>query len=159
MDLGPCPSCFGDQVIGGLLIKNKRNIRAEYDDDIIDDMFRDELSEIAKSTIALYDRGAKCIDCFPKATRSAEHMVEAMQEFTKPIDKVKQFNCDNGGELEVASRTMAWRRPTSTPGRPQTNGVAERCVRKVKEDGTAGIVQSGLKAKRWWQFAVRHGCF
>lgn len=42
---------------------------------------------------------------------------------------------------------------------PQTNGLPERRVRKVKEGGSAGTVQSGLKAKRWWQFAVRHKFF
>lgn len=84
MDLGACLSCFGDQVVGDLLMKNKRNIKAEYDDDIIEDMFKDELSEIANSALMLYDRDAKWIDCFPKATRNAEHMVEAMQAFTKP---------------------------------------------------------------------------
>ena len=118
-----------------------------------------ELGDVANSAIVLFDRATSWLDCYLKATRSEAHIVEAMQEFTKPSDKIKQFYCDNGGELEAASRTLNWRRPTSTPGCPQTNGLAERCVRKVKEGGTSGIVQSGFKAKRWWRFSVRCQCF
>ena len=79
-----------------------------------------------------------------------------MQDFIKPIDDVQQFWCDNGGERESASRKMGWRMPTFTPGVPQTNGLAERCVRKVKEGGAFGVVQGGFKGKWWWKYSANH---
>ncbi len=41
---------------------------------------------------------------------------------------------------------------------PQTNGVAERSVRTVKEGGGCGIVQSGLNASTFWPEAGEHFC-
>ena len=37
----------------------------------------------------------------------------------------------------------------STPYRPETNGVAERAVRKVKEGTSCALEQSGLSSE-WW---------
>ena len=38
---------------------------------------------------------------------------------------------------------------TSTPHRAETNGIAERAVRGVKEGTSAVLLQSGLDEKRW----------
>ena len=43
--------------------------------------------------------------------------------------------------------------PTSTPGVPQTNGLAEREVRVCKEGGRANLIQAGLGVE-WYEFAV-----
>ena len=53
---------------------------------------------------------------------------------------------------------MKWRNPTSTPGQPKTNGVAERAVRRVKEGTASLLVQSGL-APSWWVSAMICYCF
>ena len=39
--------------------------------------------------------------------------------------------------------------PASTPHRSETNGIAERAVRRVKEGTSAVLLQSGLDEK-WW---------
>ena len=38
---------------------------------------------------------------------------------------------------------------TSTPHRSETNGIAERAVRRVKEGTSAVLLQSGLN-ESWW---------
>ena len=108
LDLGPKPLNFGDQLTGDLLIKNKKNVSADIDETEVEEsdpmnLIDFELSDVANSAIVLFDRATSWLDCYPKATRSEAHIVEAMQEFTKPSDKIKQFYCDNGGELEAAS--------------------------------------------------------
>lgn len=113
LKLGPRPVEFGEQVTGDLLIKNKKNVidalidgedgadgQTDYDDL--------DVSDLANSALELYDRGTQWIDCYPKAARSEGHIVEAMQDFTKPTDNIQQFLCDNGGELESASRKLGW---------------------------------------------------
>eukprot|EP00959_Pyramimonas_sp_CCMP1952_P019563 413101-Pyramimonas_sp.AAC.1 len=43
-----------------------------------------------------------------------------------PNDEVKRIYAGNFGELQKACRQRGWRHDTSTPRRPQTNGMAER---------------------------------
>ena len=50
-----------------------------------------------------------------------------------------------------------WQHPTSTPGRPETNGVAERAVRTVVEGARTALEHAGLPP-RWWCSAGRHFC-
>lgn len=107
----------------------------------------------------LYDRATSWLDCFPSPTRSEHHIIEAMQEITKPTDKIKLFYCGSASELAAGARYFKWRRPTSTPGIPQTNGLAKRCVRKVKDGGRSGIAQSGFTGACWWHRAAKHFFF
>ena len=74
-----------------------------------------DICELANSALVLLDIRSDWLECYPKAARSEEHIIETMQDFAKPTDDVRQFYCDNGGELESASRNMTCRRPTSTP--------------------------------------------
>ena len=39
---------------------------------------------------------------------------------------------------------LSWDHCTSTPHRSETNGIAERAVRRVKEGTSAVLLQSGL---------------
>eukprot|EP00973_Karenia_brevis_P043051 5961410-Karenia_brevis.AAC.1 len=47
---------------------------------------------------------------------------------------------------------------TSLPYRPQTNGVAERAGKRLKEGTSTILVQSGLHGP-WWAEAQRDFCF
>ena len=49
-------------------------------------------------------------------------------------------------EFGKACEDLSWNHCTSTPHRSETNGIAERAVRRVKE-GTAVLLQCGLKMK------------
>ena len=85
-------------------------------------------------------------------------MVEAFNHWAGPEEKIQSFYCDNAPELLKAAKTRGWRCPTSTPGIPQTNGLAERTVRRVKEGARCNLGLSGLTLY-WWIFAVRAFCF
>lgn len=105
MDLGPKPLHFGDQLTADLLLDNKKNVKSTHDEYDEIDARPSFCSTSSWQKWVSYDRATNWMDCYPKATRSEEHIKEAMQESTKPSDKAKQFYCDNGGELEAASRT------------------------------------------------------
>ena len=146
MVLGPAPERFGDQVTGDSLID-----RSAVDDG-------DEYFPAATNAFVLYDRATGWVECFPKATLSYNDTLKAMRDFqgtTGP--KVQQFHSDNFPSIAKAAKTMRWTAPTSTPGIPQTNGLAERKVRQVKEGGRTNLVQSGLD-NAWWPYAVAHRC-
>ena len=56
---------------------------------------------------------------------------------------------DNSLEFGKACEYLSWNHCTSTPHRSETNGIAERAVRRVKEGTSAVLLQSGLDEK-WW---------
>ena len=52
-------------------------------------------------------------------------------------------------EFGKACEDLSWNHCTSTPHRTETNGIAERAVRRVKEGTSAVLLQSGLN-ESWW---------
>ena len=98
------------------------------------------------------------LDCYATGSKSAEDATEALQHFVGPAEKVNLFYTDDAPELNAAAKHLKWRHDTSTPGRPQNNGVAERVVRTVLEGARAILHASGLPS-RWWSRAIRYFCF
>ena len=87
----------------------------------------------------------------PQAHKNAENTIESLQQF-QGTDKIRSFRCDNSQELKAAARELKWPKDTSTPGVPQTNGLAERWVRTSKE-GTAATRLRGGASIQWSRFA------
>ena len=63
--------------------------------------------------------------------------------------KPKVIYTDNSLEFGKACEDFSWKHCTSTPHRSETNGIAERAVRRVKEGTSAVLLQSGLN-ESWW---------
>ena len=90
----------------------------------------------------------------PERVQVQKDTLKALLDFAGPKDNILRFYTDNSGELEAAAAELSWRHDTSTPNRPQTNGMAESAVRKVIEGTRAVLLQSGLP-HRWWAEASR----
>ena len=108
--------------------------------------------------IVLRDKFIGWLDCSATGSKSAEDATEALQHFVGPAEQFIFFYTDDAPELKAAAKHLKWRHDTSTPGRPQNNGVAERAVRTVLEGARAILHASGLPS-RWWSRAVRYLCF
>ena len=63
--------------------------------------------------------------------------------------KPKVIDTDNSLEFGKAREDLSWNHCTLTPHRSETNGIAERAVRRVKEGTSAVLLQSGLN-ESWW---------
>ena len=63
--------------------------------------------------------------------------------------KPKVIDTDNSLEFGKAREDLSWNHCTLTPYRSETNGIAERAVRRVKEGTSAVLLQSGLN-ESWW---------
>ena len=63
--------------------------------------------------------------------------------------RTKVIYADNSLEFGKACEDFSWNHCTSTPHRSETNGIAERAVRRVKEGTSAVLLQSGLDGN-WW---------
>ena len=63
--------------------------------------------------------------------------------------KPKVIYTVNSLEFGKACEDLSWNHCTSTPHRSETNGIAERAVRRVREGTSAELLQSGLN-ESWW---------
>ena len=90
--------------------------------------------------------------CYPAAENSTDEAHFALNG----LEKVGAFYSDCAPELMAAAKRLRWRHATSTPGRPETNGAAERAVRAVLEGARSLLAASGLP-HRWWNHAAGTG--
>ena len=68
--------------------------------------------------------------------------------FFEPSEKPQVF-FDNSLEFGKACEDVSWNHFTSTHHRFETNGIAERAVRRIEEGPSAVLLESGLDEK-WW---------
>ena len=77
-----------------------------------------------------------------------------LAKFLEPNRKPKVIYADNSLEFGKACEDLSWNHCTSTPHRSETNGMAERAVRRVKEGTSAVLLQSGLN-ENWWADSMK----
>ena len=90
--------------------------------------------------------GSRHIRARPKLHKETQR---SLQKFLEPERNPKVIYTDNSLEFGKACADLSWNHCTSTPHRSETNGIAERAVRRVKEGTSAVFVQSGLN-ENWW---------
>ena len=66
-----------------------------------------------------------------------------------PNRNPKVIYTDNSLEFGKACEDLSWNHCTSTPHRSETNGIAERAGRNVKEGTSAVLLQWGLDVNLW----------
>ena len=74
---------------------------------------------------------------------------ETCKKFLEPNRKPKVIYTDNSLEFGKACEDLSWNHCMSIPHRSETNGIAKRAVRRVKEGTSAVLLQSGLN-ESWW---------
>ena len=74
----------------------------------------------------------------------------ACKSSSSQIGNLKVIYTDNSLEFGKACEDLSWNHCTSTPHSSETNGIAERAVRRVKEGISAVLLQSGLD-ENWWE--------
>ena len=99
--------------------------------------------------IVVQDLATQWIQSYPCKTKTSQKTQRSLQKFLEPNRKPKVIYTDNSLELREACEDFSWNHCTSTPHRSETNGIAERAVRRVKEGRSAVLLQSGLDEK-WW---------
>ncbi len=102
--------------------------------------------------LVVLDRATRFMGGYPAVTNSTQTTVSGFQSFYSIVVRKLIFS-DNSGELRKACDVLNYSQDTSTPHRPQSNGVAERAVRRCKEGTSCQIQQSGFMAA-WWDWAM-----
>ena len=99
--------------------------------------------------------GPNHIRAKPKTSQETE---KSLQKFLEPPRKPKVIYTDKSLEFGKACEDSSWNHCTSTPHRSETNGIAERAVRRIKEGTSAVLLQSGLDEK-WWADSIECYCY
>ena len=76
--------------------------------------------------------------------------------FLQPTGKPKVIYTDNSLKFGKSCEDLSWNHCTSKPRRSETNGIAERALRRVKEGTSAVLLQLGLD-ENWWADSME--CF
>ena len=83
------------------------------------------------------------LQAYASKTKNAHDTLKGFQSFIGPQTKAPHAYTDGSAEFEKALDELQISHDISTPYRPQTNGVAERAVRRVKEGTACTLDQSG----------------
>ena len=102
------------------------------------------------------DLATQWIQAYPCKNKTSQETQRSLQKFLEPERKPKVIYTDNSLEFCKACEDLSWNHCTSTPHRSETNGIAERAVRRVEEGTSAVLLQSGLN-ESWW--AVSMECY
>ena len=92
--------------------------------------------------IVVQDLATQWIQACPCKNKTSQETQRSLHKFLEPERKPKV-------EFGKACEDLSWNHCTSTPHRSETNGIAERAVRRVKEGTSAVLLQSGLN-ESWW---------
>ena len=83
---------------------------------------------------------------------------KSSQKLLEPTRKPKVIYADSSLAFGKACEELSWNHCTSTPHRSETNGIAERAVRRIKEGKSAVLLQSSLDVK-WWAEPMECYCY
>ena len=97
--------------------------------------------------VVVQDLATQWIQSFPCKTKTSQKTERSLQKFLEPNRKPEVIYTDNSLEFGKACEDLSWNHCTSTPHRPETHGIAERAVRRMKEGTYAVLLQSGLDGK------------
>ena len=99
--------------------------------------------------VVVQDLATQWIQAYPCKNKTSQETQRSLQKFREPERNPKVIYTDNSLEFDNAYEDLSWNHCTSTPHRSETNGIAERAVRRVKEGTSAVLLQSGL-SESWW---------
>ena len=99
--------------------------------------------------VVVQDLATQWIQAYPCKNKTSQETQRSLQKFLEPDRKPKVIYLDNSLEFGKSCEDLSWNHPTSTLHRSETNGIAERAVRRVKEGTSAVLLRSGL-GKKWW---------
>ena len=132
--------------------------RAEHFGDLITADHKGESLNNHRHAVVVQDLATQWIESYPCKTQTSQDTQKSSQKFLEPTRKTKVIHTDNSLECGKSCEELSWNHCTSTPHRPETYGIAERAVRRVKEGTSAVLLQSGL-GNEWWADSVECYCY
>ena len=104
--------------------------------------------------VVVQDLATQWIQWYPCKTKTSQETQRSLQKFLEPDGKLRVIYTDNSLEFGKACEDLSWNHCTSTPHRSETNGIAERAVRRVKE-GTSAVLWQSFLDEKWWADSMK----
>ena len=111
-----------------------------------------------RHAVVVQDLATHWIQSYPCKTKKSQETEKSLQKFLEPTRKPIVIYTDNSMEFGKACEDLSWSHCTSTRHRSETNGIAERAVRRIKEDTSAVLMQSGV-GEKWWADSMDCYCY
>ena len=92
--------------------------------------------------VVVQDLATQWIQAFPCKTKTSQETQRSLQKFLELNRKPKVIYTDNSLKFGEACEDLSWNHGASTPHRSDTNGIAERALRRMKEGTSAVLLQS-----------------
>ena len=101
--------------------------------------------------VVMQDLATQWIQSYPCIIKTSQEIERILQKFLEPNRKPKVIYTDNSMEFGKVCEDLSWNHCTSTH-RSETNGIAERAMRRVKEGTSDVLLQSGPGGSWWADF-------
>ena len=89
------------------------------------------LSNNHRYAVVVQDLATQWIQAYPCKTKTSQETLRSLQKFLDPDRNPKVIYTDDSLEFGKACEDLSWNHCTSTPHRSETNGIAERAVRRI----------------------------
>ena len=99
--------------------------------------------------VVVRDLATQWLQSYQCKTKISQETPKNPMTFLEPTRKPKAIYTDKSLELGKSCEELSWNHCTSIPHRSETNGIAERAVRRVIEETAAVLLPSGLD-NEWW---------
>ena len=113
---------------------------------------RDVNPDTITGTLPWYKIATQWIQSYPCKTKSSHETEKSLSTLLDTSHRPKRNNTNNSMEFGRGCEDLSWNRRISILYRSETNGTAERAVRRVKEGTSAVLQQSGLDEKMVGRF-------
>ena len=111
-----------------------------------------------RHSVVVRDLATQWIQSYPCKTKASQETERSVLEFLEPSEKPNVIFSDDPLEFGKSCEDLSWNHCTSTPHRSETNGIAERAVRRTKEGTSAVLLWFGLDEK-WWADSMECHCY
>ena len=98
------------------------------------------VQDLATQWLQSYSRGAGLGHTMDPSVKTSQETQKNLMKFLEPTRKPKVIYTDNSLEFGKSCEELPWNHCTSTPHRSETDGIAERAVRRVKECDICGAI-------------------
>ena len=100
-------------------------------------------------SVVVQDLATQWITSYPCKAKTSQETQKSLMKFMEPARAPKVIYTVNSLDFGKSFEELSWNHCTSTSHRSETNRIAERAVRRVKEGTSAELLQSGLD-ENWW---------